>query len=106
MRQRAESDGPAFEQDHADWVGRVGVDLFPLALGHAVALAREGGFVVLRDLGRFVGLQTREDGQCKGDVVRRGLASVLYEWVVRVRLGQGDLVCVREVQVVQGENDR
>ena len=44
-----EADGPAFEED--DFYGGAvrGVDLFPLGFGDAVALAGEGGFVILWD---------------------------------------------------------
>ena len=95
-----ESDGPAFEEDDF-YGGAVGlVDDFPPGLWDAVALAGEGGFVVLWDGGRLVVGKGREDGEGEADVVGRGLAAVLEEGVVRVGLGEGDLVGVGEVEVV------
>lgn len=30
---------------------------------------------------------------------------MLEEWIVGVRLGEGDLICVGEVEIVEGEDD-
>ena len=99
-----ESDGPTFEEDDF-YGGPVGlVDDFPVGLWDAVALAREGGFVVLWDGGRLRFGEGREDGESEGDVVGRGLAAVLEESVVWMGLGEGGLVGVGEVEVVEGED--
>ena len=58
--QGPEANAPSFEKDNADWAHRVGVDFFPLGFGDTVALAAEGGFVVLWNLGGFVLLQRLE----------------------------------------------
>ena len=64
-----EADGPAFEED--DFYGGLAraVDAFPLGLWNAVALAGEGGFVVLWDGSWLVLEEGLEDGEGEGDVV-------------------------------------
>jgi hypothetical protein len=82
-----------------------GIDLFPLGLWDAVALTGKGRIVILWYFSWLVLRQREEDGESEGDNVGRGLAAVLEERVVVVGLGEGDLIGVGEVEVVEGEED-
>lgn len=105
IRQRAEAHAPALKDHDLDLGVRVVVDAAPLLAGHAVASAGVGGLVVAGDLHGLLGEQRVEHVFAQGDVVRAGFAAVLDERIVRVGGGKGDLFVVRQVEVVDGEDE-
>lgn len=71
----------------------------------AVALPVEGGFVVRWDLGFLSGFEGGEEGVGEGNVVGAWFSSVLDERVGCVFLGEGGLVGVCEVEVVDAADE-
>lgn len=59
----------------------------------------------MRDGSAVACAQRGKDFFAETQVVCRGLAAVLEKWVRRMCGGEGELVLVREVDVVEGEGD-
>lgn len=104
VRQRAEADAPAFEDNDLDGRLSGSVDLLPRLGRRAVAGAREARLVVDGNLGRLFVQERGEDGPAEVEVVGAGLTAVLDERVGRVGRGEGDLVVVGQVEVVDAED--
>lgn len=81
------------------------VDGLPLRRWNAVALAVVGRFFVLWDLGFAPGFQGGEEGARECHVVCAWFSSVLDEWIVGMFLGEGCLVGVCEVEVVDAADE-
>jgi len=85
----------------------VAVDDSPLTLRPSITCAAERRFVVRGDLDVSPALiDGAEELNSEFDIVGRWLTAVLHERVGRLAFGEGDLIGVREVEVVYAEDDR